>query len=307
MVRGASERIRFMDVVQRFRDLHVWQRGSERAPHKPLLALLALAELSRGHQALPFVECEPKLTELLREFGPTRKSHHAEYPFWRLQKDGIWEVRFSGELRTRVGHDDPSRTFLRGSGAVGEFPAEIRQALLGQPGAIAGAAREILADNFPETLHQDILDAIGLQLDVEGDPAAVARRRRDPNFRTAVLVAYGYRCATCGLDLRLGNITVGLEAAHVMWHQARGPDVVPNGLSLCSLHHKLFDFGAFTLDDDYRLLVSEHVNGSGALEEVLMRHHGRRITLPKRTEDAPRPEYLQWHQREVFKQRALPA
>lgn len=54
--------------------------------------------------------------------------------------------------------------------------------------------------------------------------------------------------AVLGLDLRIGNVSAGLEAAHIQWHTAGGPDVEANGLSLCALHHKLFDLGAFTLE-----------------------------------------------------------
>jgi predicted restriction endonuclease len=34
-----------------------------------------------------------------------------------------------------------------------------------------------------------------------------------------------------------------------------GPDAEINGLALCTLHHKLFDRGAFTLADDLKIMV----------------------------------------------------
>lgn len=109
----------------------------------------------------------------------------------------------------------------------------------------------------------------------------------------------------CGMDLWVGNITVGIEAAHIQWHQARGPDEVANGFALCSLHHKLFDYGAFTVDEGSVVQVSEHVNGA-AVDEVLMRHHGRPLFRPRRPEHLARPEFVQWHQKWVFKREALP-
>lgn len=290
-------------IIERFRELNVWRRGSERAPHKPLLVLLALGSLSRGQQQLAFVDCEPKLRELLKEFGPPRKSVHAEYPFWRLQGDGLWRVSAGESLRSRQSNTDPTRTALRDANAKGEFTPEVRRALLASPGRIEEVAHEVLEANFPETLHRDILDAVGL---VGADGSAATKRRRDPNFRNAVLVAYQYRCALCGLDLRVGSLTVGLEAAHIKWHQARGPDSVDNSLALCSLHHKLFDFGAFTVSPALRVQVSEHVNGSEAVQDVLLRHHGAQVATPRREEEHPKPEFLHWHLSEVFKQRALP-
>jgi putative restriction endonuclease len=290
-------------IDERFLTLNVWQRGSERAPHKPLLLLLALGALSRGVRSIPFGEVEVKLGALLREFGPPRKAVHPEYPFWRLQKDGLWEVVADRPMRSRDSNDDPPVSELRAANARGALPAPVQAELLGHPDAVMRVAHQLLDENFSETLHQDILDAVGLVEPMEG---AVQRRRRDPNFRNAVLVAYQYKCAMCGLDLRVGTVPVGLEAAHIKWHQAKGPDTVENGMSLCTLHHKLLDYGAFTVGADHRVSVSEHVNGSGRVEEVLFRHHGTKVSLPRRPEELPNPEFLQWHRREVFKERALP-
>ena len=63
-------------LEERFDQLNVWRSGDKRAPHKPLLILLALGAWSRGKRQLPFEECGPKLSELLREFGPASKSLH---------------------------------------------------------------------------------------------------------------------------------------------------------------------------------------------------------------------------------------
>jgi putative restriction endonuclease len=128
-------------------------------------------------------------------------------------------------MRSRASNDDPTLRELRRACAKGAFPEDVQRALLQQPDTIGAVARQVLEQSFPETLHQDLLDAVGLSDAI----VAGTRRRRDPNFRNAVLVAYQYRCAMCGLDLRLGTLTVGLEAAHIKWHQARGPDSVDNG------------------------------------------------------------------------------
>lgn len=41
-----------MTPIDRFASLGIWSRGSERAPHKPLLLLLALGLLAQVHKAL---------------------------------------------------------------------------------------------------------------------------------------------------------------------------------------------------------------------------------------------------------------
>jgi putative restriction endonuclease len=115
-----------------------------------------------------------------------------------------------------------------------------------------------------------------------------------------VLRAYEYRCAVCGFDVRLGSVSIALDAAHIRWHQAGGPDVESNGLALCVLHHKTFDIGAFTVTDGV-LLVSDQANGTAGFQESLLAYHGKPIRAAQRTDWEPVEEYLEWHGREVFK------
>ncbi len=151
-------------------------------------------------------------------------------------------------------------------------------------------------------------DAVGLSLDA--DNAATpeqAQRRRDPAFREKVLLAYEYRCCVCGHDLRMGGHAIGLEAAHIKWFQARGPDVVQNGLALCSLHHKIFDLGAFTvLPGNHQIVFSRHlhVNGRRRHQGEAARAPRRRLIPPQGRECLPNPEFLAWHRVEVFKEPA---
>jgi hypothetical protein len=97
-------------ILQQFDRLNVWARGDQRAPHKPLLVLYALGRWSRGDTGdIPFSEVDRDLTGLLKEFGPPRQSYHPEYPFWRLQNDGVWQVHAAGALKPRKGNTDPPR------------------------------------------------------------------------------------------------------------------------------------------------------------------------------------------------------
>ena len=93
---------------------------------------------------------------------------------------------------------------------------------------------------------------------------------------------------------------MALEAAHIKWHQAGGPDEEVNGLALCSLHHKLFDRGAFTLSNELEILVSEDAHGTAGFQEWLMRFHGEKLNFPQRQIYYPNEDYTNWHVKEVF-------
>ncbi|MBK9778428.1 MAG: hypothetical protein IPP62_19065, partial [bacterium] len=90
------------EFLDRITNVTQWSRKGERAPHKPLLLLLVLARCARGEgREVAYREIDQPLFDLLREFGPSRKSTHPEYPFWHLQSDGIWVVRDAEQVERR--------------------------------------------------------------------------------------------------------------------------------------------------------------------------------------------------------------
>ena len=281
-------------ILTRFDQLNTWKQGDQRAPHKPLLVLYALGRWQQGKAEVTFKEAEPDLTALLREFGPPRKSDHPEQPFWRLQNDGVWTVNAPSALPLKKGDDIPRVGALRSNNVRAGFSADVREALAAEPSLVVQIASQILERHFPESLHQDILNAVGLTLET------FSKKKRDPAFRPRVLKAYEYRCAVCGFDVRLGSVSIALDAAHIRWHQFGGPDVECNGLALCVLHHKTFDLGAFTVSDG-DLIVSDQANGTAGFQESLLAYHGKPIRPPQHPDWKPEQGHLDWHGREVFK------
>ena len=285
------------ELKQQIRQITVWKRGEQRAPHKPLLLLYALGRcLNDGQRMLPYSEVDCELRPLLLEFGPERKSCHTEYPFQRLENDGIWQLTNTDKLEQRASNTDVKKSELLKHNVSGGFTEEAFELLRARPALISELAIEILNQHFPQTFYADLMDAVGLEIQFE----QTLRRRRDPAFRERVLMAYQYRCAVCGYDLRLGTQQVALEAAHIKWHQAGGPDEETNGLALCSMHHKLFDRGAFTVNDSMQFCVSQKANGSTGLSEWLTSFHGLPLKSPQSAGYAPHLDHIAWHRREVF-------
>ena len=115
-------------------NLSTWKRGSRRAVHKPLLSLMLLARAEAGDDnRVKFEEIYNKLTALLDEFGPHRKSHHPEYPFWHLQADGFWEVQDAAAFPLKkVGHSPTGRTRLERD-AAGIVPDKLWKTVVEDP------------------------------------------------------------------------------------------------------------------------------------------------------------------------------
>lgn len=276
-----------------------WKRGGKRAPHKPLLLLLALGRVQRGEsRVVDFPAIEGPMRRLLEEFGPSRQSHHPEYPFWRLQGDGLWTVQDADAYGHRRSNTDPPVSELRDAPALGGLPEEYDRLLRARPDVLQDVARRILDEHFEPSLHADLAAAVGLDLVPR---VGSSRRIRDPEFPLLIFRAYEHRCAACGLELRIDGRAVGLEAAHVKWHSHDGPSTVDNGLCLCPTHHKALDLGAIGLDERNAFVVSSRVAGSDATGRWLLDLAGRPLRGPQRGAPAPRPEFVAWHRREVFK------
>ena len=251
-------------LLQRFDKLNFWRKDGTRAPHKPLLVLYAIGELLRGKgRLLPYIEVNENFGDILAEFSPRRSKQGTHYPFWRLQTDEIWELTNAGNVRLTAS-GDPFITDLIEFNVHGGFFAEIADQLQTDSSLASEIVHMMLEGQFPDTWHHDILQRVGIELTVKGTIV----QKRDPKFRPNILKAYEYRCAVCGFDVTLGNQPVALEAAHIKWRQAGGPDLEVNGVALCSLHHKLFDRGAFTLSNNLEILVSDEARRLHRLQRM---------------------------------------
>jgi putative restriction endonuclease len=155
-------------------------------------------------------------------------------------------------------------------------------------------ALHLLERYFAPGLHEEILEAVGLEL---GSPVTTCRR--DMPFRAVVLEVYLAECCVCGFSLRLVDGLIGVDAVHIRWHAHGGPDEVPNGLALCSLQHRLFDHGAITVREDLRVRVARSLAGTSA-RDLFKDLDGQAVRLPVDQQFYPSREHLRWHHAQVF-------
>lgn len=116
-------------------------------------------------------------------------------------------------------------------------------------------------------------------------------RLHQPVFRARVLRAYEQACAIC----RLKHVDL-LDAAHIVSDAEGGQPVVPNGLSLCKIHHAAYDRGIVGVRPDYVVQVRPdvllEVDGP-MLKHGIQEVHGWRLELPKGVRDRPDRDLLE--------------
>lgn len=296
------------EVLQTFANIRMAPAGGGRAVHKPLLVLFWLGRLERGEPRLAaFAEVEDAFKQLLTEFGSANSPVTRQLPFWHLCNDAegrVWELQSSSGIAVATQGPAPGVTWFRDKGLMAGFVPTLDALLRADRPLRAALARQLLASHFSETLHADIAAQLGLDIEqsIVATCTALPTRRRDPTFRERVLRAYEYRCCICGFDLRIGNVSAGLEAAHIQWFTANGPDVESNGMAMCALHHKIFDLGAFTVEPtSLSIVFSQNLQLGDATRSQLLSHHGAGIVGPQSTAYAPDRAFLNWHAKEVFK------
>jgi putative restriction endonuclease len=121
----------------------------------------------------------------------------------------------------------------------------------------------------------------------------VERRAHQQSFRLRVLAAYNSRCCLCRL-----NHSELLDAAHIIPDtEPEGNPIVPNGLTLCKIHHKAFDVNIIGISPNYNIHIREdilHEIDGPMLKHGIQELNNRKIILPTSRKDYPDRERLDW-------------
>ncbi len=124
---------------------------------------------------------------------------------------------------------------------------------------------------------------------------SVKQRLHQHRFRELVLSAYKGRCTVCSLGAK-DRLMRLLDAAHILPdHDVRGKPEIPNGLSLCKIHHSAYDLNILGISPDHIVHIREdilaEVDGP-MLQHGIKEMSGRVIGLPRREIDRPNLEFL---------------
>lgn len=117
-------------------------------------------------------------------------------------------------------------------------------------------------------------------------------------FREALLRVYDSSCCICGL-----TFDNALEACHIIPYSKSNSQQrldIRNGLLLCANHHKMFDNGDITINQDYTIEYFDIEENKGVHSDydrlMSIDFNGKKINLPSQNNHRPRLEYLLKHQ-----------
>ncbi len=129
-----------------------------------------------------------------------------------------------------------------------------------------------------------------------GEPVLTYPRLGQGSFRVLVTDVYERRCAVTS-----ERTLPALEAAHIKPYAESGLHRVNNGILFRRDLHALFDKGYITITPTMHVEVSSRIKTEFENGKDYYRHHGNPIRLPAKPADRPSPEFLEWHNNNVYR------
>lgn len=125
---------------------------------------------------------------------------------------------------------------------------------------------------------------------------------RNWTFKKMVPKVYQSTCAISGMKVSSIFGKSLIDACHIVPFSSDQDDRVTNGIALCPNLHRAFDNGLVSIDQDYRVLVSEQVIEDRSHPYGLSILRGKKILLPGETHLWPSQENLERHRKEKLLQ-----
>lgn len=223
------------------------KRGSHERPHKPVLLLAILDLLDRGLVTRNEFPLSPDLTKTFKRYFEVVRQRDdqptIENPFYHLCGDGFWRLvpKPRGRPLYELGNASRVPTIRALREIHGRFDDALWNSLLSDAHSRHQLREALIARYFPE--HHDKLAALAAEKTTAPSAHALHDEPpgRDTAFRKIVLEIYDYRCAACGVRVRLNDGRSLVEAAHIIPREEFANDKPDNGLALCPNHHWAMD------------------------------------------------------------------
>jgi len=287
------------------------------APHKPILLLSILILEKNDRIDLNNIKIDLNLRETWNELWSCLKYLHPGpiyLPFYHLKSDGFWHIEFKKDATHaqprslkqiyqhvhRVWIDQSTIKIVKDASTWKQLVNTILNAGYFSKDEIACLTKKIKdidASFIYQKQLQKLVNNTFKEKSNETYPGLPPVR--NSAFRRIVLEAYNETCAICQIKLENSLGISIMDAAHILPFSQFHNNDIRNGLSLCKLHHWLFDHGLITVNSDYTIRVSKKIDYE-CPKNLVSTYHNKQILLPIEEKKHPSGIALSWHQKHVF-------
>lgn len=288
------------------------------APHKPILLLAVTDLIEEGAITNNKIELSPQLVESFLKYWYLVHLDKPRIflPFFHLKSDKFWHLyaKAGNEQLLATTKQINSMTHLASIVAFANLDENLFL-LLHRADAREVIRQKIIEVYFPEQAekfrlaiseNQEINSIENLLLKEaekktpDTSKVVTDTPKRNIAFRRAIIKLYDYTCAACRLRIITLDGETAVEAAHIFPFAQSFDDSIGNGLALCPLHHWSFDKGLFSIEDNYKMIVSTNFEESGDEAFLLRSLQSREIYLPKEKPFRPSLTMIRWHRQNAF-------
>ncbi|WP_224995708.1 HNH endonuclease [Cesiribacter sp. SM1] len=298
------------------------------APHKPILLLSILHQISSGQIANNKIYITPELISTFKDFWSllvtTPHTPNFALPFYHMQSEGFWHliVKPGHHLAITKSHSIRSFSSLQAAIAWAEFDQDLYQLL--QEDESRELLRMILLHTYFPAASDKLLMPIKtylhqLEEEILHEPATAYQARlislqkqlskeeleeetfvRDGTFKKVIANIYSHTCAISGLRVEATQNISMIDGCHIKPWSISHDDTATNGIALCPNLHRAFDRGLITLDEDYQLVLSKHFIEPFSSPYNIRQFEGKQVLLPNNTAWHPSQENLEHHRINTF-------
>lgn len=294
------------------------------APHKPVLLISLIELIAKGLVTENKIHVNADLVGTFKEnwqlLVPTLHQPDFTQPFYYLQNDrvegqGFWFLQPNAGCQINA-HIKSVNT-LQAVCAYGYFATELFL-LLTDAQHRSILLQTLLDTYFPQQkagflqaknkgegyLHEQvnyILNGPEVKYEHISSHTEEDVFVRNGLFKKLVPKVYQNQCSFTGMKMSSTFNYNFIDACHIVPFALTQNDSVTNGIALCPNMHRAFDRGLLSIDENYRILVSNHLTEDTTHPYALTQLKGKKIILPKEQNHYPTQEALAWHRGDVFK------
>lgn len=307
--------------VRKFGKLRVDRSKGEPAPHKAILLLSVIDSIQHYEITENKIYISPELVARFKDnwhkLVTTNKfTSNFSLPFYHLKSEGFWffKTLIGREILLTSSHSIKSFAHLKEVIDYAYLSDDLFQLISNQQSSNI-LKHTLLTTYFPTVNYNntsdnnDVINEVVNQILHEA-PAAYRIKAdnfdeeelfiRGGVFKKVVPKVYNFTCSISGMRLIANREIQMIDACHIVPFSHSHDDTISNGISLCPNLHRAFDRGLITIDEDYRVVISNGFSESASDYSIKI-YHSKKILLPNEPHYYPSFNNLKWHRENIFK------
>jgi len=279
-----------------------------KAPHKPILLLAIISMFDRGKLKSNIIYITPELVaefkQLWTAFDIKGFNSLIAQPLFHMKSEGFWKLIPNFGFEKWLSYTKQCNSINILTKAVNRIEIDNELAEL----FVNAESRNIIkrqisikyfTENETVDFKYNLLDKIGESLVAE-TPADYRQKIeeleeklstdqleeelfiRSGAFRKEILKIYNSTCCISALKIgTVENISM-VDACHIVSFSDSHDDTILNGISLCPNLHRAFDRGLITIDDSYRVCVSDKLTEIQNNPYSIHQFNRKQLILPEK-------------------------